>query len=91
MFLAVGMCSSEAPVDVVLRRGPSKLVRLVIQPPSRIPAPREGGYELEQPGECKLVFPAWEWAEWDRRRLVWAYGDCLRAARVGIITRAHHR
>jgi hypothetical protein len=21
-----------------------------------------GGYELDQPGECKLVFPAWEWA-----------------------------
>ena len=42
-----------------------------------------GGYELEQPGECKLAFPAWEWAEWDRHRLVWAESGCLRAANVG--------
>jgi hypothetical protein len=42
-----------------------------------------GGYELEQPGECKLAFPAWEWAEWDRQRIVWADGGCLRAAKVG--------
>jgi len=42
-----------------------------------------GGYELEQPGECKLE-PAWEWADWDRHRLVWAEGGCLRAARLGI-------
>lgn len=40
-------------------------------------------YELEQPGECKLEFPAWEWAEWDRQRLLWANGGCLRAARIG--------
>jgi hypothetical protein len=42
-----------------------------------------GGYELEQPGECKLAFPTWEWAEWDRQRIVWADGGCLRAAKVG--------
>jgi len=40
-------------------------------------------YELEQPGECKLELPDWEWAEWDRKRLVWAEGGCLRAARLG--------
>lgn len=43
----------------------------------------KGGYELDRPGECKLVFPTWEWAEWDRKRLVWTDGGCLRAARVG--------
>jgi hypothetical protein len=43
----------------------------------------EGGYELEQPGEHKLEFPAWEWAEWDRKLLVWASGGCLLAARIG--------
>ena len=43
----------------------------------------DGGYELEQPGKCKLE-PDWEWAEWDRHRLVWAEGGCLRAARLGI-------
>jgi hypothetical protein len=43
----------------------------------------ERGYELEQPGECKLEFKSWEWADWDRQRLVWAEGGCLRAARVG--------
>jgi hypothetical protein len=42
-----------------------------------------GGYELEQPGECKLAFPTWEWAEWDRQRIVWADGGCLWAAKVG--------
>ncbi|MBI2680071.1 MAG: hypothetical protein HYX25_03570 [Candidatus Solibacter usitatus] len=42
-----------------------------------------GGYELEQPGECKLAFPAWEWADWDRRRLVWAESGCLLTARLG--------
>lgn len=44
-----------------------------------------GGYELEQPGEHRLAFPAWEWAEWDRHRIVWTEEGCLRAARV----RAH--
>jgi hypothetical protein len=43
----------------------------------------QGGYELEQPGECKLPFPGWEWAEWDRKRLVWAEKGCLRSARIG--------
>jgi hypothetical protein len=43
----------------------------------------KNGYELEQPGECRLAFPAWEWAEWDRHRLVWAEGGYLRAACVG--------
>jgi hypothetical protein len=42
-----------------------------------------GGYELERPGECKLPLPAWEWAEWDRQRLVWAESGFLRAARLG--------
>lgn len=42
-----------------------------------------GGYELEQAEEGKLVFPAWEWAEWDRRRLVWADSGCLWEAGVG--------
>jgi hypothetical protein len=42
-----------------------------------------GGYELEQPGECKLAFPAWEWADWDRQRLVWAESGCLLSARLG--------
>jgi hypothetical protein len=43
----------------------------------------EGGYELEQAEEGKLAFPAWEWAEWGRGRLVWAGRGCLWAARVG--------
>ncbi|HEY3128435.1 MAG TPA: hypothetical protein VGL91_03180 [Acidobacteriota bacterium] len=42
-----------------------------------------GGYELERSGEGKLSFPVWEWAEWDRQRIVWADGGCLRAARLG--------
>jgi len=42
-----------------------------------------GAYELEQPGECKLKFPTWEWAEWDRNRLVWAEGGCLKTASLG--------
>ena len=41
------------------------------------------GYELEHPHEGKLSFPAWEWAEWDRHRLVWADSGCLRTAQVG--------
>jgi hypothetical protein len=43
----------------------------------------DSGYELEQPGERKLEFPAWEWADWDRHRLVWAEGGCLRTAALG--------
>jgi hypothetical protein len=42
-----------------------------------------GSYELEQPGECNLAFPSWEWADWDRRRIVWAEAGFLRAARIG--------
>jgi hypothetical protein len=41
------------------------------------------GYELEQPGECKLSFPSWEWADWDRHRLVWTEAGCLKAAMIG--------
>ena len=47
---------------------------------------RTGGdaaYELERPAECKLEFPSWEWADWDRHRLVWAEGGRLRTARLG--------
>ncbi len=42
-----------------------------------------GGYELEQPGECKLAFPDWQWADQDWQRLAWAEGGCLRAAALG--------
>jgi hypothetical protein len=34
-------------------------------------------------GEGKLVFANWEWADWDRERLVWAEGWCLRVATLG--------
>jgi hypothetical protein len=44
---------------------------------------RRKGYELEQPGESTLAFPTWEWADWDRNRLVWAERGCLLAARLG--------
>ena len=43
----------------------------------------EGGYELEHRQEGKLPFPAWEWADWDRNRLVWAESGCLRTAKLG--------
>ncbi len=43
----------------------------------------DGGYELEHPQEGKQSCPNWEWAEWDRHRLVWAENGCLRAARLG--------
>jgi hypothetical protein len=43
----------------------------------------DGGYELVHPMEGKLLFPAWEWADWDRHRLVWAERGCLRTARIG--------
>jgi hypothetical protein len=41
-------------------------------------------YQLEQPGEHKPNFRSWEWADWDRHRLVWAEGGRLMAARVGV-------
>jgi len=43
----------------------------------------DGGYELEQPGECRLSFPNWEWADWDRHRLAWTESGCLKAAHLG--------
>jgi hypothetical protein len=30
-----------------------------------------------------LQFPNWEWADWDRNRLVWAEQGCILAARLG--------
>ena len=46
--------------------------------------PKPDQYELEQREDgTKLVFPSWEWAEWDRNRLVWAEHGCLRAAKLG--------
>jgi hypothetical protein len=39
------------------------------------------GCELEHPSSGRLKpFPAWQWAEWDRNRLVWAEKGCLFAA-----------
>ena len=41
-------------------------------------------YELEQPERrLKLMFPKWEWAEWDRERLVWTEAGRLHAASLG--------
>jgi hypothetical protein len=41
-------------------------------------------YELEHRDHgLTLEFPTWEWADWDRNRLVWAEQGCLRAASVG--------
>lgn len=41
------------------------------------------GYEIERPDASKLAFPTWEWAEWDRERLVWAEGGRLSTGEVG--------
>ena len=43
----------------------------------------KGSYELEQPGECKINFPGWEWADWDRNRLVWVEDGCICTAGIG--------
>lgn len=37
-------------------------------------------YELEQRGEAPQPCQNWEWADWDRHRLVWAESGCLRTA-----------
>lgn len=37
-------------------------------------------YELEQRGRAPQACPNWEWADWDRHRLVWTESGCLRAA-----------
>lgn len=40
-------------------------------------------HELEHPAsETILSYPDWEWAEWDRNRLVWAEGGCLYGGRL---------
>lgn len=40
-------------------------------------------HELEQlETGLKLSFPVWEWADWNRNRLVWAESGCLRAAKL---------
>jgi hypothetical protein len=44
----------------------------------------DDGYELEKPEDhCKLQFAEWEWAEWDRKRLVWVESGCIRTAPLG--------
>jgi hypothetical protein len=40
-------------------------------------------YELESQHGHTLEFPTWDWAEWDRKRLVWAEQGCIRAASLG--------
>ncbi len=41
-------------------------------------------HELQQEStDTILSFPEWEWAEWDRGRLVWAVNGELRTARLG--------
>lgn len=45
-------------------------------------------HELELTNDHRtLSFPTWEWAEWDRERLVWVEGGRLCAARLGANTR----
>jgi hypothetical protein len=47
--------------------------------------PKRDRYELEQAEHGhKLVFPAWEWADWDRKRLAGAECGCLRAAALSL-------
>ena len=41
------------------------------------------GYELHSPDGRKYPGADWDWAEWDRHRLVWAAGGCIRAALLG--------
>jgi hypothetical protein len=43
-------------------------------------AGRSSGHELELPGKLKLKFSRWEWADWDRNRLVWTEAGSLRTA-----------
>jgi hypothetical protein len=41
-------------------------------------------YELEQSERgLRLEFLTWEWADWDRKRLVWAEQGRIRAASLG--------
>jgi hypothetical protein len=47
--------------------------------------PKHDLYEIEQPEDgLTLQVPTWEWADWDRDRLVWVEGGCLRAAKLGV-------
>jgi hypothetical protein len=48
------------------------------------PGRKKPSYALEQPeDQLTLHFPKWEWANWDRKRLVWVEEGCIRAARLG--------
>jgi hypothetical protein len=44
---------------------------------------RKRGYKLHQPEGSTLTFADWEWAEWDRNRLLWAEAGCIRTAGIG--------
>ena len=55
---------------------------------------QSGGYVLERFGECNLDCSAWEWADVDRGRLVWAERGCLRTAALqpqgpGVVNTLH--
>ncbi len=41
---------------------------------------------MSHPAAGVIEMPDWEWAEWDRHRLVFAEGGCLREARLGAET-----
>jgi hypothetical protein len=46
--------------------------------------PKPDKYELQNlEGECLLDLSGWEWADWDRRRVVWAEKGCIKAAKLG--------
>ncbi len=47
--------------------------------------PKAHRYEIELlEDRTKLEFRTWEWADWDRSRLVWAEQGWLRAAKLGV-------
>lgn len=53
----------------------------ILRKTSRYPRKR---YEIENLEHAtKIQFLAWEWADWDRNRLIWAEAGCLRAAKLG--------
>lgn len=46
--------------------------------------PRRYRYEIERVEDgLKIPYPNWQWADWDRNRLVWAEAGCLLAAKLG--------
>lgn len=72
----------EANTAVIIRRGPSKSAHASVDPPVGSGGCYDTHRLLHLESGTVVDHPEWEWAELDRKRLVWVTEGVLYAAKI---------